>query len=141
MNTISNDGMENITPEDKRKPWSESVEYPSALQMRYLRNLLESMEWWNLAPVLRDDKAFQDQSGAFAYARTKDVHLLYFYARNTLTGSITDLKPSARYTLTWYNPRTGQHMKAQILKANESGVLSLPQKPDDLDWVMVLKEK
>ena len=141
VNTISNDGMENITPEDKRKPWSESVEYPSALQMRYLRNLLESMEWWNLAPVLRDDKAFQDQSGAFAYARTKDVHLLYFYARNTLTGSITDLKPSARYTLTWYNPRTGQHMKAQILKANESGVLSLPQKPDDLDWVMVLKEK
>ncbi len=130
----SNDGIQEISIEDKKRPWSEALEYPSAHQMIHLRRFLESMEWWKLTPVLPRDSAFRSDSQAYVYARTADTHVLYFYARSLHTGTILGLRPGSRFTQTWFNPRTGQQSAPLHLQADDSGSLALPLKPDEEDW-------
>ena len=132
------DGIETITVADKATPWSESIEYPSANQMIYLRRFFESFDWWNLVPVLSDSKEFEAASDvAYVCAKTPDTWVLYFYSKNSLaTGEITGLKPDKSYLLTWYNPRTGEAMSLVKISPDQDGRLYLPEKPDPEDWVI-----
>ena len=139
MNTTSFDGVEYITPEMKATPWQEALEYPSALQMRHLRSLLESFDWWNLVPVISGDPVFRDASGAAVYARTPRAHLLYFYGKGTRTGRISTLPSGAEMDARWYDPRTGEFRAAASPVREDDGYWTLPSKPDDEDWVLVIR--
>jgi hypothetical protein len=41
----------------------------------------------------------------------------------------------------WYNPRTGEFQEIVQLVTTPDGTLSLPEKPDSQDWVLVLNLK
>ncbi len=133
------DGVEYITPELKATPWQEALEYPSALQMRHLRSLLESFDWWNLTPVISGDPVFRDASGAAVYARTSRMHLLYFYGKGTQTGRVSTLVPGAGMDVRWYDPRTGASQEAVPPVREADGYWALPPKPDGEDWVLVIR--
>ena len=139
LDTTSFDGVESITPEQKAIPWQEALEYPSALQMRHLRTLLESFDWWNLTPVIPGDPVFQDASGAAAYAHTPCVHLLYFYGKNTRTGRISTLTSGDGLEVRWYDPRTGAYRDATLPVREDDGYWTLPPRPDDEDWVLEIR--
>lgn len=140
IDTESTDEVDTITPEDKRKHWSESIEYASAGQMIHLRNFMESFDWWNLVPVLSDDKAFEASSTAYAYARTPDTHVLYFFAKSKDTGEITDIQPDKTLKATWYNPRSGESLAPVEVTSGQDGRLKLPEKPDTEDWVLKITD-
>ena len=139
LDTTSFDGVESITPEQKAIPWQEALEYPSALQMRHLRTLMESFDWWNLTPVIPGDPVFQDASGAAAYAHTPCVHLLYFYGKNTRTGRISTLTSGDGLEVRWYDPRTGAYRDATLPVREDDGYWTLPPRPDDEDWVLEIR--
>ncbi|MBR5661449.1 MAG: DUF4038 domain-containing protein [Bacteroidales bacterium] len=139
VNTESFDGVEHITPADKMKPWSESIEYPSAIQMGYLRSFMESFDWWNLTPVLNDEEAFKADASGYVYARTSDTHVLYFFSKETTTGEITDIQAGNTFRLSWYNPRSGEWSNPVNLTSSEEGRLVLPEKPDFEDWVLMIR--
>ena len=131
------DGVDSISVADKAKPWSESIEYPSAHQMGYLRSYLESFDWWNLVPVLSDEPSFDAESAAYFYAKTDKKHVLYFFAKNELaTGTIKDMNPDSEVELEWFNPRTGETTPAVKMTVAADGSLKLPSKPDMEDWVL-----
>ena len=134
------DGVEHVTPEDKLRPWSESIEYPSAAQVGYLRSFMESFDWWNLVPVLPGDKAFQADAKAYVYARTPETHVLYFFSKETATGEITDIQAGKTLAATWFNPRSGEKGAPVKVTAAEDGRLVLPEKPDTEDWVLQVSE-
>ena len=136
----STDGIDVITPEDKKTHWSESVEYPSANQMVHLRSFLESFDWWNLVPILPGDNAFEPRSTAYVYARTPNTHVLYFFAKSLDTGEITDIQPGKVLKATWYNPRSGESLASAQVTAGQDGRLALPEKPDNEDWVLMISE-
>lgn len=138
VKTVSFDGVEHITPEDKLKPWSESIEYPSAVQMGYLRSFMESFDWWNLKPVLSDENAFTAASPAYVYARTDDVHVLYFFSKDRSTGVITDISADRAVDARWFNPRSGEWIEVAGLSSSKGGGLDLPEKPDEGDWVLMI---
>ena len=127
-----------MTPEDKLKPWSESIEYPSALQMRYLRSFMESFDWWNLVPVLKDENSFKAEAAAYVYARTPETHVLYFFSKDTATGEITDIQAGKTLAATWFNPRSGEKGDTVKVTAAEDGRLVLPPKPDPEHWVLMV---
>ena len=127
-----------MTPEDKLKPWSESIEYPSAIQMGYLRSFLESFDWWNLVPVPSDDKSFIPAAKAFAHAKTDGIRLLYFYSKETATGELADIQAGATVQLTWFNPRTGEKAEPLSVTAGQDGRLTLPERPDGEDWILMI---
>ena len=133
------DGVDSISIADKKKPWSESIEYPSARQMGYLRSYMESFDWWNLVPVLCDQPEFEALTSAYAYARTDKRHVLYFFAKNELaTGTIKAMEPGAEVRLEWFNPRTGETMPSVEATVGIDGALVLPQKPDVEDWTLTI---
>lgn len=134
------DGVEHITLADKLKPWSESIEYPSAAQMGHLRSFMESFDWWNLTPVLSDEKAFKADASAYVYARTAGTHVLYFFSKETATGEITDIQVGKTLQLTWFNPRSGEKRAPVNITAEEDGRLILPEKPDPEDWVLMVSD-
>ena len=134
------DGVDHVTPEDKLRPWSESIEYPSAAQVGYLRSFMESFDWWNLVPVLPGDKAFQADAKAYVYARTPETHVLYFFSKDTATGEITDIQAGKTLAATWFNPRSGEKGAPVKVAAAEDGRLVLPEKPDTEDWVLQVSE-
>ena len=134
------DGVDHITVADKLKPWSESIEYPSAIQMGYLRGCLESFDWWNLVPVLPGDKAFQANAKAYVCARTTDTYVLYFFSKETATGEITDIQAGKTLQLIWYNPRSGEKNDPVKVTAGQDGKLVLPEKPDSEDWVLLVSD-
>lgn len=139
----SHDGKEEITVEDKAVMWSEAVEFESAHQMSILKAFFQSFDWWNLAPVFQGDAGFNaSKYVAYAHARTsKGNNVLYFYSTGTATGSLNGVKAGSRYKAAWFNPRTGNYASQQVVCANEDGTMPLPAKPDDLDWVLVIKVK
>ena len=137
----SSDEVETISVEDKATPWCVSLEFPSALQMRHLRSLLESFDWWNLVPVIPGDPAFRDASGAAVCAHTPERYLLYFYAPNIYTGSLAGLEPGVSVEARWYDPRTGAFREKSILTTRLDGSIVLPEKPDSQDWVLVVDLK
>lgn len=139
IDTESTDGVDTITPEDKRKHWSESIEYASAGQMIHLRNFMESFDWWNLVPVLKDENSFKAEAAAYVYARTPETHVLYFFSKDTATGEITDIQAGKTLAATWFNPRSGEKGAPVKVTAAEDGRLVLPEKPDTEDWVLMIK--
>ena len=138
-NITSFDGVEEITPERKAIPWQEALEYPSALQMRYLKDYMTSFDWWNLAPVIPGDLVFRDASGAAVYARTPERHLLYFYGKRLETGCISTLSRDVAAETRWYNPRSGEYRPAEAPVPKADGYWSLPPKPDEEDWLLEIK--
>ena len=134
------DGVDHVTPEDKLRPWSESIEYPSAAQVGYLRSFMESFDWWNLVPVLKDENSFKAEAAAYVYARTPETHVLYFFSKETATGEITDIQAGKTLAATWFNPRSGEKGAPVKVAAAEDGRLVLPEKPDTEDWVLQVSE-
>ena len=43
--------------------------------------------------------------------------------------------------LAWYNPRTGEYQEALSLITQPDGSLSLPEKPDLQDWVLMIEPR
>lgn len=134
----SYDGVDTISVEEKMRPWCESVEYPSANQMKHIRNYLEAFDWWNLTPVLCDEPLFEARAAAYAYAKTDDRHVFYFFGRGEATGTVKGLDPSKQMTLSWYDPRTGETVETMQATVSSEGTLPLPLKPDTQDWVLTI---
>lgn len=139
IDVASDDGIERISIADKAKPWSEAIEFPSANQMTFLRKYFEKFDWWNLVPVLPGDKGFEPKAKAYAYAKTSDTHVLYFFSKDKETGKVVDLQPGKSFKLTWFNPRSGEMADSLTMAAGPDGKLSLPEKPDKEDWVLMIQ--
>lgn len=140
INRVSDDGVDTITVEDKARPWSDALNFPSAAQMGHLRSFLEAFDWWNLTPGLAGEDGFEPQARAFAHAKTSDRHVLFFYSKETATGVLTGLAPDRKHELEWYNPRTGETGKRLESKSGADGRLILPERPDNQDWVLTVFE-
>ena len=47
---------------------------------------------------------------------------------------IAGFAPAARYSWTWFNPRTGEWLAPEVLTADATGTLATPAFPDAEDW-------
>jgi hypothetical protein len=68
---------------------------------------------------------------------------LYFVANAEAPSEIklTGVKDSRAYAAEWFDPRTGQRKPAaEDLVADASGLV-LPERPDTLDWILVVKRQ
>ena len=55
VNRDSHDGVDKITKADKQVRWSKSLEFPSAIQMGYMKRFFSSFDWWRMTPILGND--------------------------------------------------------------------------------------
>lgn len=85
---------------------------------------------------------FQIGDGRPYYSLATDgdsVYVAYFYNRSTCTGVIKNMDKASRYTVQWFNPRTGEYEGAQqVIRPDIFGSYRVGGKPDTNDWVLLL---
>lgn len=138
----SHDGYEKITPDDKQVKWCDAVEFPSAVQMGYMRRFFTRLPWWTLEPDLGRGKYFAPAKADCAVSAASDgmgLYVLYFNGTNTLTGTLRGCAGGASCKGTWFDPRAGVEASAFARTAAADGTLALPPKPDAADWVLTVR--
>ncbi len=130
-----------ITVADKQIKWNESVNFKSAFQMGYMHNFFNLIEWWTLVPRFDDSAWFANNGSLYSVASNgNDLYVAYFYNNaNRNTGTLKNLA-NTQYTVQWYNPITGK-LNATATVTITDGSYAIGVKPDNNDWVLLMKKK
>jgi hypothetical protein len=138
-----------IEPGSRPFMW-EAFQWNSANQMKWLKTfaLSEGTRYQELVPDANlvspsQTHVTKGYSGWAYCARTpaKDYFLAYFEKDCPAESIIRGAVPNASYQAQWFDPRTGEWVKAGSgeLKANVWGWITLPDFPSDNDWGLKLK--
>jgi len=131
-------------PEGWRPFIWEALRYESGAQMRHLRDFVlgEGARYRELAPV---PTALSPRAASGALADgldgwsfllrnpAADFALAYFETK-AVPARIAGFAPAAKYSWTWFNPRTGEWLAPAELVADAAGALASPAFPDAEDW-------
>ena len=146
--SVKRDGRSTITVADKKKKWSEAVEFESGYQMGYMRSFFESFDWWELVPDFNNEISFIRENEEVLYdcaAKGNEIYVIYLFSESSVkTGIIGNVDSEASYTIQWFNPRTGEflqkteNVKTDTLDKDGKPGISLSEKPDTTDWVVLV---
>jgi hypothetical protein len=127
----------------ERTTWWESLKRPGGAQMQHLRALYESVEWWRLEPQPDAVRVYGFSNFMMDPLVKADVGKTYvvYFCRGLKADfhaylRVTDASP---YQASWFNPRTGETTALDGQFAGQDGEMLLPDRPDDSDWVLVLR--
>jgi hypothetical protein len=134
----------NIEPAATIKMW-DAFGWEAGVQMRHLRTFAFSngTRFHDLKPdsdLLTPNKTHQTNAfeGWAFCARTPERDFFLAYVERGVPEHLKmrGAVPEAEYDASWFNPRTGDWVKAGsgTLKANPLGRIDLPPQPSDLDW-------
>jgi hypothetical protein len=72
-----------------------------------------------------------------------DSLVLYFPPNATVAPSarLTHMRDGNSYTAEWFNPRTGERTILEPGLVVQRDRLSLPPRPNEEDWVLILRRK
>ncbi len=151
----------------KSQPWWVAMNYVGAQQMAYMKTFYESVDWWktqprpgavemaiplgdSLTPLARSElqghrPSYPFLGDSFQPLARSDGDTLYIIwfpegsdAKAAATLILMNNQRQFHYHAQWFNPRTGKHaFPVQTLPATY-GICSLPKRPDDYDWVLLL---
>jgi hypothetical protein len=127
-------------------PWHEALHHPGAIQMGYLRRLLESLEWWNLVPVretglhsfLVDAPNHGPAKVRAAMARDRSFALVYSPKGKPFTLALHRFAPQL-IEVSWFNPRYGTAHPCQNAANRSFQTFDPPTHDGENDWVLILK--
>jgi hypothetical protein len=125
-------------------PWWVALAAPGGAQMRILRDVYESVDWWKLEPRPEAFKRPLDwpEMMSVAVKADGDDTLVAYIPRGvikTRAVKLQGLPAGARYGGQWVNPRTGERTDLEEPLAVEEGQVELPDRRSGDDWVMVLR--
>jgi hypothetical protein len=127
-------------------PWYLGVDLPGAEQLRHLRRFFESVGWHALRPdpncfatenVFNTDLYLPDMSSSPG----RGVVVGFFAETYRSGGGAATLKGLAAspYELAWFDPREGSLHRVAERATPTDGLLAVPDKPDDRDWLLVAR--
>ncbi|WP_370095528.1 DUF4038 domain-containing protein [Winogradskyella sp.] len=119
--------------------WYDGANLPAGDQMTHFKNFYTSLDWWKLKPRFDDQTwgSFFDPARSIISSDDNETYVIYFFGPGTTTGTLKNLDNDYIYSAQWFNPRTGVY--TDIPKFIPlSGEKTLPNRPDDQDWVMLV---
>lgn len=125
-----------------RETWQKALHYPGAGQMRYLKELMMSVDFIHGRPadsmLLFGQKERYHRIAVFA---GEDYIFCYDYMGDEFALDLTEYMDKAMEAW-WLNPQCGAYSYIGCLKGREKWLASpLRRKDRSNDWVLVLKEK
>lgn len=116
------------------QPWFNAINLPGSTDMKYLRDLFSSLQWWTLRPdpaLIISQPGDRDAAAFVAAARNenKEWALLYFPVGQTINLRPDELTHPA--LVRWFNPRSGQWAGSAPLSGRTLSITP----PDKQDWV------
>ncbi|MCS6953698.1 MAG: DUF4038 domain-containing protein [Bryobacteraceae bacterium] len=121
-------------------PWWECLDYPGAHQMKILRDVFDSVEWWKLRPdrtLLAEDVQDPEFRAYIMPARSEDGRfaLLYLPANPTVKLDLASFRGPVRGE--WIDPRTGARSPAGRWEPIRGVELKAPAEGD---WLLLLRQ-
>ena len=145
MKNSTLDGIDEVTVEDKKIHWSESIKFKTPEQLKYMRDFFEKLEWWKLVPRF-DNPAYFVSDGENYHAIATDERktiVIYFcnYGQENgyYTGRLMNLDECA-YTYQWFNPRTNEYSEKKLFYPDAHRIYHIEQKPENLDMVLLVEK-
>lgn len=133
-NTGNNAGFYGV-----RKTWEEALNDPGAGQMQYLKKLILSYPFFEMAP---DSALITDQGKRYDYiaaAKGKNFALFYTYTGRKFTADLSKINGSLMRCF-WYNPSNGEIREIQgFIKAGTNEFTPPATNRDVNDWVLAVE--
>jgi hypothetical protein len=123
-------------------PYWEAVNRPGAAHMQILRNLYESVEWWNLEPrsealIFKGSTALDDPYQPTAKAYADDSLYVLYFPQNADPNTAYDLLLRTTDQLSvkakWVDPQTGANTSMSSPLSALAGSCALPSRPSSED--------
>ncbi|MBR2860909.1 MAG: DUF4038 domain-containing protein [Clostridia bacterium] len=137
------DGHDHITPEEKLKHWSESVEFKTPYQLNYMRQFFEKLSWWKLMPRFDSPFWFIPENKSYPYSIASDERKLFVAYFNNVgfeTGTFPALD-RAIYSYQWFDPRHNLYTEKSFFEPDVNRMWRAPFKPTPDDWVLLVKKE
>ncbi len=128
-------------PDDQsRYRWNEALTHPGAAQMRYLRQLRLSHDYFSFryAPELLAEN--YAGMGHLAAGRGKDYGYVYDPLGLAVTVRAEEFGDAAWLRAKWFDPRTGRETTFAVLPTDGPTTLVPPTQGKGCDWVLILEE-
>lgn len=139
------DGEENIKWNDDNRPdkWYNDLKLPGSMQMKYLKQLMETLRWWELSPHPEWVSTLVDSS-VYCAAILYEQYVAYTTGGKASLPILVQITEGQgeTYEGQWFDPRTGEWSKAEgEYFSYGMGWMWKALTPDAEDWVLVLKRK
>jgi hypothetical protein len=125
------------------RPWWEALSLPGARQMTVLRDIYESLPWWNLEP--RPDATVTaapvPEHQRVLTKADRDTTFVIYFPPGLTPATKTFLRstdPRAAYFGMWVDPRDGSTRVVMRDLRPDDQFLLLPAVPDRRDWILLL---
>ena len=129
------------------RAWYEGIDLPGGEQLRHLRGFYERLPWHELQPTADCFEPGDPLNAAFYQPlatadATRAIVVVYFDERYRTTGMGGSLRGLAApsYTLSWFDPRSGQRSIIDPGRDTQSGTLAVPDPPEMRDWLLVARD-
>jgi hypothetical protein len=121
--------------------WYAGANLPGATQLGYLKSFYTNIKWWQLTPRFDDPawSSFTNVYQSLPATINRDVFVVYFFSKDTNTGTLKNLLAHQTYKAQWFNPLNGRYTLIGKFMT-DSGEWTIPPKPDASDWVLLVKK-
>ena len=118
--------------------WYEAIEGEAGKQMGYMKDFYLDNDYTSMLPYVNEaDTNLLGRNAPFVSLNEDHTKLIAYYVQ-TARKNVTVELPDGDYVLTWFNPREGTYSKETTINISEP--YTLPKKPDEFDWALVLKK-
>ncbi|QGQ95004.1 DUF4038 domain-containing protein [Paenibacillus psychroresistens] len=127
---------------DDERPdmWYHDLELPGSMQMKHLRTLMETLEWWRLVPYPEGVTTLKENS-IYCSAISGKQYVIYITGGNSPAPVMVMVVEGEgkHFAGQWFNPRSGEWSKAAgDYTPYGCGWMWRSVTPDQQDWVLTL---
>lgn len=118
--------------------WRKSIDFPGSLQVGYLSEFIQKLEWWDFYPA---DELLVSQPGDKVYnefvsvVATDDKSKVMMYIPKKCNIDVRNPQMH-KYRSTWFNPQTNEYTKADFELKGSKIVI---EQAREGDWVLMLE--
>ena len=126
-------------------PWDEAMQRPGSQQVGFAKRFFEQYPWHRFEPLTGvvewADNAKVDEGTIKPLAAGIGDEIRIFYAPLPRPVKVVQLKVSTEYSLTVFNPVTGEQTSKGVITTDKDGAWSGPAPEDDHDQAFVLERQ
>lgn len=129
---------------EKSATWHEGLKQKTGDQLTLWKTFYTSLAWWKLEPRF-DDPAWstftlEPKNEVWLATISNQIYVVCFAGKSLATGQLLKMDDMAQYTARWFNSFDGAYTEVGAIRST-AGAWTIPNKPSEQDWVLLVQKK